>query len=182
VTFRYKQTARQLAVAFAGIALASLAGAYDLQKAAQETGLSPVLIRAIAHEESRRLDARDGMVRPWPWTLNVQGEGMFFQTRREAERALAHYYRQGIRNIDVGVFQINIRWNGDLAERPEDLLDPRVNLWAFAQVIRECRMRSGREFRDIIACYHAGSAHRERGQAYASRVINRYKSLRAEAR
>jgi len=148
--------------------------AFSLDDAAIETGLDKELIRSIAFEESRRYDPMTGEVRPWPWTLRAEGKALFFETRREAERELRRLRYSGLRNIDVGAMQVNVRWNGDLARTPEDLLDPGVNLWAATQVIRECQSRVGPLVQDVISCYHSGHANNARGQAYAQRVINRF--------
>ena len=156
---------------------AQMAIAYDIRQAAAETGLSARMIEAIALEESRRAEVGTGG-QPWAWTLNANQQPMYFDSRQEAEQALRELHRSGMRNIDVGLFQVNIRWNGDLVRDPVLLLDPAINLWAFTQVIIECQTRVGREVRRVLACYHAGSDKRPHGLEYARRVISTYRNLR----
>lgn len=175
VSWRRKTTLLAITLILAACADREVA-AYGLSDAARETGFSPKLIRAIALEESRRIDPVDGVVRPWPWTLRAGDQGMFFETRRDAEKKLRELRYQGVTNIDVGAMQVNTRWNGHLAARPEDLLDPAVNLWAFTQVIRECQSRMSR-VEQVIACYHTGRPNTERGRAYARRVLDRYRQM-----
>jgi hypothetical protein len=163
-------------VLLAGAMVSGSALAYGLEDAIQDTGLPGNLIRAIALEESRRLNAETNQVQPWPWTLHAENRALFFSSRREAESALRQLRYRGVTNIDVGAFQVNIRWNGHLTERPEDLLDPAVNIWAFSQVIRECQSRMKR-VREVISCYHTGQPSSERGRRYADRVITRWKDL-----
>lgn len=166
--------ARLLALALG--ACAQCSWAYDVRQAAEETGLSETLIEAIALEESQR-PTPGSAPQPWAWTLNANGRPLYFDTRAQAEEALRELRRAGVRNIDVGIFQVNIRWNGDLVEDPVHLLDPAVNLWAFTQVVLECQARLGTQVRRVLACYHAGSHERPHGVAYAQRVIERYRSL-----
>lgn len=176
--FRYKTTAIKASAILIGVSAAAIGTAYDLDRAAAETGLDREIIRAIAFEESQRVDPGNDQTRPWPWTLNVQGQGIYYQSRAEAALALRDFQERGITNIDIGAFQINLRWNGDLARKPEDLLDPRVNLWAFAQVIRECISRVGKALPAVLSCYHTGQAGNAQGRRYASRVLRRYQTLK----
>ena len=53
-------------------------------KAANQHELDPVVLYALALQESRRLRP-DGKVRPWPWTLHAKGHGaMYFDSYDEA--------------------------------------------------------------------------------------------------
>ncbi|MGH7156389.1 MAG: hypothetical protein ACREF3_20905, partial [Acetobacteraceae bacterium] len=43
---------------------------------AQQAGRLPTgLLNAVAMVESGRVDPRSGAVQPWPWTINVAGQG-----------------------------------------------------------------------------------------------------------
>jgi hypothetical protein len=158
--------------------------AYSLTDASRETGLSQETILAIALTESGRTSPSEGRYRPWPWTLNVNGQGEFFEDQKSAIRALQEAKRRGYRNIDVGAMQVNLRWNGDLVERPEHLLDPSINLWAFTQVIRDCQARVGIRLQDVVACYHAGPSNfrSPAGRAYYARVARHLQTRRLAQR
>ena len=58
------------------------------QQVADAYDLPPEVLYAVALTESARQVDSTGNVRPWPWTLNVQGRGHFFDSRQEAEAAL----------------------------------------------------------------------------------------------
>lgn len=153
--------------------------AYDLSKASRETGLSETLIYAIALAESGWVNSRSGQIEPWAWTINAGGKSLRFETRDEAAHALSTLIAQGRRNIDVGLMQISVRWNGDLVVEPVDLLDPAVNLWAFTQVVLECQSRGMAGVEQILACYHAGSPQKKHGQKYATRVLRQHTQVLA---
>jgi hypothetical protein len=42
------------------------------------------LLGAISMTESGRVDPTSGRVRPWPCTINAEGEGQVFETRQQA--------------------------------------------------------------------------------------------------
>src|ERR1700712_4868922 len=65
------------------------------------------LLPAIARVESGRLDAATGRVRPWPWTINVEGTGSFFDTKAQAIATVQALQARGGRSIDVGCMQGN---------------------------------------------------------------------------
>jgi len=42
-------------------------------------------------------------IRPWPWTLNVAGQGHFYATRKAAADALALVLASGRESADIGL-------------------------------------------------------------------------------
>jgi hypothetical protein len=52
------------------------------------------LLGAIAEVESGRPDSA-GKVRPWPWTINVEGRGEFFASKQQAIDAVRAVQAQG---------------------------------------------------------------------------------------
>ncbi|MEQ9508975.1 transglycosylase SLT domain-containing protein [Alloalcanivorax xenomutans] len=100
----------------------------------------PVVLYALAHTESGT--ALNVGRRPWPWTLNIAGQGYRYPNRAQACHALNQALKT-TRVIDVGLGQLNIRWNPDLfgsARRfsdPCDALDPYDNLDATAALLRQ---------------------------------------------
>jgi hypothetical protein len=128
------------------------------EEAARLAGLPSSVLYGIALQEA---GARwgDGTFRPWPWTLNTPRGPVRYASREEAVAGLRNFVRDGVRNIDVGLMQVNLRWHGARVRRPEDLLDPRTNIAVAAQILREEKH---------IGHYH--SKRPERARAYAARV------------
>jgi hypothetical protein len=62
--------------------------------------LPPRLLGAIADVESGRPDAA-GNLHPWPWTINAEGRGQFFASKRDAVEAVRTLQAQGMRSINA---------------------------------------------------------------------------------
>lgn len=97
------------------------------------------VLYAVASTES--IIDLDIQARPWPWTLNIAGEGMRFKDRASACDALTTAL-QTTQLVDVGITQLNVRWQPQLFgtqgrfSNPCDGLDPYANLDAAAALIR----------------------------------------------
>lgn len=90
--------------------------------AAARHGIPAGMMQAIALVETRRKVG--GVSGPWPWTLNIDGQGYWYDTRAEA---LAHAEREvagGRRSLDLGCFQLNTRWHGENFSALDEMLEP----------------------------------------------------------
>lgn len=133
------------------------------------SGFDSELLYAIALVESGT--SFDGMrgYGPWPWVLNVNREPKFFATRTAAREALQKELDAKNDRVAVGMFQIYLRYNAKYAKNPIDLIDPVVNMYAGAMVLRECGQTYDTT-ESILACYHSGDVDKA-GKSYAKRVI-----------
>lgn len=134
--------------------------------AADMHGVPPDILYAVALNESKI--QLDHAVRPWPWTLNIAGKGYHFASRDEACDALFKGLFE-TQVIDVGIAQLNVRWQPQLfgAGRrfvdPCDALDPYANLEEAAVLLRQHYEDSG----DWLLA--AGRYHRPAGGEPAAR-------------
>lgn len=95
------------------------------------------ILRALTRTETgRRLD---GAFRPWPWTVNMEGEGFWFETREEALAFVRARRAAGARSFDIGCFQINFRWHGGAFESIEAMFDPALNARYAAKFLDELK-------------------------------------------
>ena len=78
------------------------------RQAAAEYGLPAKVVYAVALTESG-MQLQSGRARPWPWTLNIEGRGHYYPTRKAAYQALKVYLDRGSRRADVGLMQIHWR-------------------------------------------------------------------------
>src|SRR5271167_1133386 len=58
-------------------------------------GIPAHLLAAINRVESGRRDPATGAVHPWPWTVNAEGEGHFYDTKAEAIAAVRAMQARG---------------------------------------------------------------------------------------
>jgi len=94
---------------------------------AERTAHIPVrLLDSISRIESgRRSD--DNSLRAWPWTINAEGRGYFYDTKEEAIMAARDFQSRGIMSIDVGCMQVNLHHHPDAFSSLEEAFDPRSN-------------------------------------------------------
>lgn len=106
--------------------------------------------------------------RPWPWTLNVAGRGMFFATREEAYAAVSRLLANDRCDFDVGLMQVNWCYHGKRFASPWEALAPATNIRVAEDILAENLQRSGSAMK-AVAWYH--SANPERGGPYFSRFM-----------
>ena len=155
-----------LGLAFHAPAQASVPLGY--QQVAEAYDLPPEVLYAVALAESARQVDSTGNVRPWPWTLNVQGKGHFFASRQEAEAALQAHFDAGRRLIDIGLMQVNWRYHRQRLGSPQLALDPYHNLRVAAEILRDCHQRR-QDWWAAVGCYHAPNSP-QRAARYRARV------------
>ena len=79
------------------------------QIAADRTGVPVAVLMAITLTETGR--SSETGLRPWPWAVNQAGQGYWFATLEEAVAFAENQLDLGLRNFDVGCFQLNHRWH-----------------------------------------------------------------------
>lgn len=143
---------------------------------ARAEGVPADMLYALACAESgRRLD--DGVIRPWPWALNVDGESRFYASRVAAHQDLTRELARRT-NIDIGLGQINWRWHQTRLRSPWQALDPYFNLATAAQLLRaEYERCDCKSWWIAVERYHAPGesvAALERRARYRERVEQCY--------
>ncbi|WP_435256932.1 lytic transglycosylase domain-containing protein [Thioclava sp. FR2] len=133
--------------------------------AAERTGVPARLLMAIARTEAGR--QQDGVFSPWPWTVNEAGSGSFFPTRKDAETHVQSALASGSRNIDVGCFQINVRWHGQAFSSVSSMFDPEKNAFYAASFLKQLLQETG-SWEGAVGAYH--SRLEEAATSYVAKV------------
>jgi len=107
--------------------------------------------------------------RPWPWTLNVAGRGMFFATREDAFAAISRLVANQRCDFDVGLMQVNWCYHSKRFASAWEALAPATNIRVAEDILTENLRRSGSAMK-AVAWYH--SADPSRGGPYFSRFMN----------
>lgn len=94
--------------------------------------------------------------RPWPWTVNVAGEGHWFATREEATAFAAARLEAGETSFDVGCFQLNWRWHGENFVSVEQMFDPLANASYAAGYLKTQAAETG-DWSLAAGAYHSGT-------------------------
>jgi hypothetical protein len=119
-------------------------------------GVPNGLLLAIGKRESGRLDIQTGGVLPWPWAVNREGEGHIFESREEAIAYVAAAQREGSSSIDVGCFQINLKYHPTAFSSLDEAFDPAANAKYAARFLTELHDREG-TWETAVADYHSAT-------------------------
>lgn len=123
-------------------------------------GIPNNLLLAIGLQETGR--NVDGALTVWPYAANAAGTGKYFGSRSEAVRWVSAKRRSGVRSVDVGCMQINLRWHPDAFDSVREGYDPRVNVDYAARLLRDRFDRSG-DWLQAAGTYHSFTPrHRDR--------------------
>lgn len=126
---------------------------------AAETDVPSALLRAITRVET----GRDGD--PWPWTLNIDGQGFWFDSQEQAVAAAETALADGADQIDLGCFQLNLRWHGAAFADLATMLDPAANAAYAARFLSDLHAESG-DWRVAAAAYHSRTP--DKGEDYVA--------------
>lgn len=139
------------------------------QHAEAGSALPKDLLTAISHAESGQWDAQEQAIIAWPWTVTSGGKGRYFPDKKSAIAHVRDLQRQGVRNIDVGCLQVNLRYHPDAFSSLEAAFDPNTNARYAAQFLGKLQ-RSNKSWTQAIKRYH--SANPSHGNPYHKRVLN----------
>jgi len=104
--------------------------------AEQRYGIPTGLLAAIGEVESGRTDPATGARLPWPWTVNAEGEGHFFDSKEAAIAWVRAALARGIQSIDTGCMQVNLYHHPDAFASLEAAFDPATNADYAARFLR----------------------------------------------
>jgi hypothetical protein len=129
-------------------------------------GIPPALLHAISIVESGRYDQTRKAVIAWPWTVTAEGEGHYLPSKAEAIALVRKLKSQGVRNIDVGCMQVNLRYHPDAFADLDQAFDPAANVGYAARFLQGLFSATG-HWPTAASYYHSqtpslAAAYRER--------------------
>jgi hypothetical protein len=123
------------------------------------------VLRAIGFAESGR--TVDGSRGAWPWTVNAQGQGHYFESKSAAIEFVQGLQAQGVSVIDVGCMQVNLHYHPKAFASLEDAFDPATNV-AYASKFLVWLHDETKDWATASRYYH--SRNPSLGRAYAARL------------
>jgi hypothetical protein len=136
--------------------------------AAEQAARIPAgLMAAIARVESGR-ERPDGRLDPWPWSINAEGAGQVFDTKPAAIAAVRALQARGVRSVDVGCMQVNLRHHPDAFVSLDQAFDPGANAAFAAHFLSQLYAETG-SWLQAAALYH--SATPELAAEYRRKVM-----------
>jgi hypothetical protein len=139
--------------------------------AAAERGhdIPPQLMAAIGRVESGRRDPGTGEVGAWPWTINAEGAGSYFDNKGDAIRAVLGLQARGVHSIDVGCMQVNLLQHPTAFANLDMAFEPGVNADYAARFLVQLHNQTG-DWVKATAGYHSGNPWE--GNPYAAKVTS----------
>lgn len=119
---------------------------------ARRGGVPPEVLYAVALTETGRKSG--GRIRPYPWAINREGQGHWFETREEALAFAEASLAEGRKSFDVGCVQINFRWHGHAFPSLDDMFDPEWTATYAGQFLRTLYEERG-DWSAAAGAYHS---------------------------
>jgi soluble lytic murein transglycosylase-like protein len=131
------------------------------------------LLGAISLTEAGRMESASRRVRPWPWTINAEGAGQYFETKQQAIDAVKALQARGVQSIDVGCLQVNLMYHPHAFRSLDDAFDPLLNATYATRFLNKLYAAS-KDWATAIAAYHSETP--VLGGAYRVLVMARWQN------
>ncbi|MGA3403669.1 MAG: lytic transglycosylase domain-containing protein [Acetobacteraceae bacterium] len=139
-----------------------------IESAGRAHAIPPGLMAAIGRVESGRHDPVSGALHPWPWTVDAEGQGAFYDSKEQAIAAVRALQARGMHSIDVGCMQVNLLHHPTAFNSLEQAFDPMANADYAGRFLVELHGQTG-TWPAATALYH--SATPDLGAAYQQKVM-----------
>ncbi|MCG8910947.1 transglycosylase SLT domain-containing protein [Pseudomonas sp. DP-17] len=139
--------------------------------------IEPELLFSLALKESHGAVAK-GLISPQPYALRNGPSGPAYpKTQGEAEALLIRYLQED-KLTDIGIMQINCRWNCGRVKNASALLNPVENIKVGAAILCESISANPADMQLAIGGYHTMNPTREfDARLYAQDVIAIWRSI-----
>lgn len=134
------------------------------------------LLSTITNVESGRWNQARQRNTAWPWTVNAQGKGRFFDTKQEAIAAVKRLQAKGVKSIDVGCMQINLAYHPDAFKSVEDAFDPQKNAEYAAKFLKKLYKNNDRDWIKAAMAYH--SSVPTKALRYKKKIVSAYELVK----
>jgi hypothetical protein len=140
----------------------------------REYGIPTHLLSAIASTESGRYHQGLKLRLPWPWAINAEGKGYFFETKDQAIAAVRKLRAQGVKSIDVGCMQINLHHHPDAFNSLEQAFEPQNNV-RYAANFLHTLYNEENSWKKAAASYHSKTP--KHGNRYVGTVYDSWYTI-----
>ena len=126
------------------------------RKVERDMKIPYLLLNAIGYVESGRPSQKTGRIEPWPWTVFAKGKGIYHPTKEKAISHVLTLQKAGVRNIDVGCMQINLRYHGKKFHSLQEAFTPQNNIEYAANFLKKLKKRH-RTWSNAMKFYHSAT-------------------------
>ena len=93
--------------------------------------------------------------------INIAGKAVIATNNNEALKVISDARENGIRNIDVGVMQLNYRWHSKSFANIQEMLNPKNNIEYAAKFLLRLKKQHGTWYA-AICNYHSSKPNHQR--------------------
>ncbi|MDF1735151.1 MAG: transglycosylase SLT domain-containing protein [Minwuia sp.] len=136
------------------------------------------LLAAVAVVESGRANDAGADISAWPWTIHAEGKGRWHDAKSDAVASVRALKDRGVKNIDVGCMQVNLRYHPEAFEDLEGAFDPATNVEYAATFVKRLFAET-RSWSRAISFYH--NREPKRANAYRRKVMAAWAGERQHA-
>ena len=173
---KYILTIVFLSLSFSAFAQSNKLSGTLWEKYGQQFGLEPTLIYSVALYESKK-NGKEHMLQPWPFAIRTPGKSYYPDTLSKAKKILKDVLEQYQPwQIDVGIMQINLKWNGHKVNSYEELLNKEINIKVGTQILKEAISLSPRDLAMGIGYYNTRNK-KDTALRYGRNVIDIWTKL-----
>jgi soluble lytic murein transglycosylase-like protein len=97
--------------------------------------------------------------------INIAGKAVIATNNNEALKVISDARENGIRNIDVGVMQLNYRWHSKSFANIQEMLNPKNNIECAAKFLLSLKKQYGTWYA-AICNYHSSKPNHQRKYSY----------------
>ena len=135
------------------------------------------LLTAISLTETGRWQKGSREILAWPWTVTAHGRGQHFDTKQEALLEVEILMTQGVRNIDVGCMQINLKYHDDAFTSIAEAMDPKANT-AYAAKFLKKLYEQKKDWMKAAGAYH--SATPDKNLKYRTKLVRLWRKTQGQ--
>lgn len=134
-------------------------------------GIPHRLLSAISVQESGRRHKGLGIQVPWPWTINAEGTPYLFRTKADAVAKVKELQAAGMKSIDVGCMQVNLRHHPNAFANLNQAFEPAFNVDYAARYLRS-HYDETNSWKTAVGHYHSRTP--AFGQRYIASVYAKW--------
>lgn len=112
------------------------------------------LLLTMGKVESGRPIGKAGL-QPWPWTIDADGQGYFFESKAAAIAWAEQAATRGVRLMDVGCMQVNLQMHPGAFPSLDAAFDPAANADYAARFLRRLRDANDGNWFTATGFYHS---------------------------
>jgi hypothetical protein len=152
--------------------------AREIARAEREMSIPRDLLAAISQIEAGRWNEQAKARLAWPWTVMAEGRGRYLATKAAAVAEVRQLLKRGVRNIDVGCLQVNLKHHPDAFGSLDAAFDPATNVSYGAGFLRSLQLKLQSWVR-AVGNYHSATPSRHR--SYRAKVFAVWREERGQA-